>query len=146
MIDTNEEITPPENFICPISFDLMTDPLISIYGHRYQREAILGWLGQGNSTCPLTRKPLTLRMLVKDCRLQLVINGWMRQNGLAVQYNTEREDRERVVGLGCILTPSKPELQTFLSTLRQARSESQRRPHRFLHRRQSRTPSASISA
>jgi hypothetical protein len=137
MIDSATKVTPPEHFICPISFDLMTDPLISIYGHHYQREAILGWLSQGNSTCPLTRNALSLGMLVSDSRLQLTIDGWMLQNGLATQYNNteEREGRERVLALGCILAPSKRQLHT--SVVRQ------NRPHRFFHRRPRRTPSAS---
>jgi hypothetical protein len=140
MIDSTTEVTPPEHFVCPISFDLMTDPLVSIYGHHYQREAILGWLSQGNSTCPLTRNTLSLGMLVSDSRLQLTIASWMLQNGLAAQHNNteEREAPERVLGLGCILAPSKRQLRT--SVIRQTGSE---RPHRFFYRRQRRTPSAS---
>jgi hypothetical protein len=146
MIDdsTSTEVETPENFICPISFDLMTDPLISIYGHHYQREAILGWLSQGNKTCPMTRNPLSLGMLVSDSRLQFNIKKWMLQNGLAVQHNTEREAPERVVGLGCILAPSKRQLRTWVE--RETGSEVQRRPHRFLFRRQRRTQSASTFA
>jgi hypothetical protein len=143
MIESTKEVTPPENFICPISFDLMTDPLISMYGHHYQREAILGWLGQGNSTCPLTREPLTLGMLVSDGRLKLNIKGWMLENGLTAQHTTEREEvSDRVLGLGCMLAPSKRR-RTFIITLGQAVSEPQRKPHRFLHRLRRRTPSAS---
>ena len=108
--DSTTEVTYPENFICPISFDLMTDPLVSIYGHHYQREAILGWLSQGNKPCPMTRNPLSLGMLVSDSRLQFNIKKWMLQNGLAVQPRNEHEDSEtrRVVGLGCsILAPNE---------------------------------------
>ena len=146
MIDdsTTTEVTHPENFICPISFDLMTDPLVSIYGHHYQKEAIIGWLSEGNCTCPLTRKPLTLRMLVSDSRLKSNIKGWMLQNGLAVQHYNEHEDPDRVVGLGCILAPSKQ--QPLKSTIRQTGFESRRRPFRFLFRRQKRTTSASVFA
>ena len=135
MIDsTTEVITHPENFICPISFDLMTDPLVSVYGHHYQKEAILGWLSEGNCTCPLTRKPLTLGMLVTDSRLKSNIKGWMLQNGLAVQHHNEHEDPGRVVGLGCILAPSKQQVSKPI--IRRTGSEPRRRPFRFLFRRQ----------
>ena len=129
MIDSTTEVTHPQNFICPISFDLMTDPLVSIYGHHYQKEAILGWLNQGNSTCPLTREPLTMAMLVSDGHLQSNIERWMLQNGLTVQPRNEYEDPEtmRVVGLGCsIFAPSEQQLR---------KHRSWRRPFRFLCRR-----------
>ena len=139
--DSTAEVTHPENFVCPISFDLMTDPLVSIYGHHYQRAAILGWLKEGNCTCPLTRKPLTLGMLVSDSRLQSMIKGWMLQNGLVVQHHNQHEDPDRVVGLGCILAPSKQQPLRDV-TMMQTGNESQRRPFRFLFRRQKRTTSA----
>jgi hypothetical protein len=143
MINSTTEVTPPQHFICPISCDLMTDPLVSIYGHHYQREAILGWLSEGNDTCPLTRNPLLMRMLVSDGRLQSDINKWMLENGLAVRHKTEpKEDpARRVVGLGCIFTPSKRQLRTLI--MMKTESQSQRRAHRFLHPRQRRIPSAS---
>ena len=46
MIDSTTEATYPENFDCPISFDLMTDPLVSIYGHHYQPERGYYWLAK----------------------------------------------------------------------------------------------------
>ena len=146
MISSTTESTYeyPEEFICPISFDLMTQPLVSIYGHHYQKAAILGWLSEGHRTCPLTRKPLTLRMLVSDSRLQSMIKGWMLQNGLTVQHYNEHEDPDRVVGLGCILAPGKEQLRH--SIMRQTGFESRRRPFRFLFRRQKRTTSASVFA
>ena len=118
MIDSTTEVTSPEKFLCPISFDLMTDPLVSIYGHHYQKEAIIDWLNQGNSTCPLTREPLTMEMLYSDSRLQSNIERWMLENGVAVQHQNEYEDPEtrRVVGLGCsILAPSKQQFRTHRS-------------------------------
>ena len=116
MIDSTTEVTHPENFICPLSLDLMTDPLVSICGHHCQKEAVLGWLNQGNSTCPLTRELLTLGMLFSDRSLQSNIKEWMLQNGLAVRHNNEHEDAERrVVGLGCVLAPSKQQLSTHRS-------------------------------
>jgi hypothetical protein len=138
MIYSTTEVTPPESFTCPISFDLMTDPLVSIYGHHFQKAAILGWLVEGNCTCPLTRKPLTLGMLVSDSRLQSNIKGWMLQNGMAVQHHNEHEDPDRVVGLGCcILAPRKQKLRE--SIIRQTGSESRRRPFQFTFRRRKKT-------
>jgi hypothetical protein len=80
--DSSTEINPPEEYICPINGELMTDPLVSIHGHHYQSDGILEWLSKGNNTCPLTRKPLSLRMLISDKVLRGKIHQWLKQNGL----------------------------------------------------------------
>ena len=116
MIDSTTEVTSPEKFLCPISFDLMTDPLVSICGHHCQKETVLGWLNQGISTRPLARELLTLGTLFSDRSVQWKVEEWMLQNGLAVQHDNEHEDAERrVVGSGCVLAPSKQQLSTHRS-------------------------------
>ena len=52
-----------ESLLCPISQELLTDPVSSPYGHCYQREAIEAWLDKHN-TCPFTGKPLEKSQLV----------------------------------------------------------------------------------
>lgn len=44
----------PASFYCPISMDLMTDPVMVDTGHTYDRSCIERWLQQGNRTCPVT--------------------------------------------------------------------------------------------
>ena len=44
---------------CPITHDLFEDPVIDPNGNSYSRAAILKWLRSGNTTSPITRKPLT---------------------------------------------------------------------------------------
>lgn len=43
----------PATFICPITQEIMRDPVICSDGHSYEREAILRWLSQHN-TSPMT--------------------------------------------------------------------------------------------
>ena len=52
-----------ESLLCPISQELLTDPVMTPYGHCYQREHIEKWL-ENHSTCPLTLKPLTKSQLI----------------------------------------------------------------------------------
>jgi hypothetical protein len=47
----------PQHSSCPISCDLLTDPLRT-YGHHTIEEAILGWLSEGMIHAPLTRNLL----------------------------------------------------------------------------------------
>ena len=47
----------PEEFLCPITFDLMTDPVIAADGHTYERRAIEAWFSRAR-TSPVTNEPL----------------------------------------------------------------------------------------
>lgn len=49
--------------LCPISQELMTDPVMTPYGHCFQREHIEAWL-LTNNTCPLTNNSLSKSQLV----------------------------------------------------------------------------------
>ena len=48
---------------------------MSVHGFNYEREAILEWL-QKHSTCPLSRKELSITMLVSNCALREKISAW----------------------------------------------------------------------
>ena len=47
----------PNEFYCPITGDLMKDPVSEPEGHTYERDAIMKWLSK-NKTSPMTRKAL----------------------------------------------------------------------------------------
>jgi hypothetical protein len=75
---------PPEEFICPLTKELMQDPVVSRYGYHFERKAIVQWLsvdGGGNSYCPLTGNPLRISNLVSDKTLQWKIQYWAKKNG-----------------------------------------------------------------
>ena len=57
---------------CPISLEVMRDPVIAADGHSYEREAITRWLG-AHRTSPLTGRPLANTSLVPNHRLRSVI-------------------------------------------------------------------------
>ena len=47
-----------DEYQCPISFELMTDPVIAEDGHSYERSAIEDWFGRGSLTSPKTGEPI----------------------------------------------------------------------------------------
>ncbi len=53
----NHLLEDKENFCCPISMELMNDPVLTSVGRSYQRAAIEEWLNV-NATDPLTRESL----------------------------------------------------------------------------------------
>jgi Mg-chelatase subunit ChlD len=62
-----------QNFLCPITQEVMTDPVIGSDGITYERAAIEAWFAAGHSTSPLTRAPMTSRSLVPNIALRAMI-------------------------------------------------------------------------
>lgn len=59
-------------FVCPITQEIMKDPVIDHEGNSYERVAIEKWL-EKNSTSPVTRNPLTRAQLVPNRALKDLI-------------------------------------------------------------------------
>ena len=55
--DTDEEI--PEEFICPITQDVMRNPVLCSDGYIYEKAAIEEWLISRRKTSPMTNLPMT---------------------------------------------------------------------------------------
>ena len=55
------------SLLCPITQQLMTDPVFTMDGHTYERSAIEAWL-KTNDTSPATGKPLPSKKLVDNVR------------------------------------------------------------------------------
>jgi hypothetical protein len=81
----------PNEFICPITLEIMKRPMASRHGHSFERDAILQWIQSGNGYCPLTRSVLTLKDIVPYHSLKLKINQWILQNNIETkQHRTTR--------------------------------------------------------
>ena len=66
---------PPAAFICPISKDLMEDPVVDSVGKSYDRTSIQAWINTGHLTDPETRMPITTA-LISNWSLKTQINEW----------------------------------------------------------------------
>jgi hypothetical protein len=65
----------PDSFICPLTLQVMTDPVICADGHNYEREAIESWLERSNSS-PLTGEELVHKSLMPNCTLRALIENY----------------------------------------------------------------------
>lgn len=81
----------PEKFICPISLEIMNDPVMNKCGQNYERASILQWLHRGNENCPLTRQPLSPSQLFPNNALKNNIQMWKRMNGMHAEKNIDEE-------------------------------------------------------
>ena len=74
--------TVPDGFLCPITGEIMKDPVIDNEGISYEREAIEEWLRRGNTTSPITRQPLQLCDLRPNVDLRKSIEDWQKNRNL----------------------------------------------------------------
>lgn len=58
----------PESFYCPITSEIMSDPVITPNGHTFERVAIEHWVS-ANGTNPVSRDPLHLNKLRRNNNL-----------------------------------------------------------------------------
>lgn len=65
----------PAPFICPISNEVMTDPVVDPEGNTFERAAIERWL-RTNPTSPITRRPLSSSDLAPNRSLRDAIEAW----------------------------------------------------------------------
>lgn len=88
MMEAGEtELTIPSHFRCPISLDLMKDPVTLSTGITYDRESIETWIEAGNSTCPITNRVLTSDEPIPNHAIRKMIQDWCVQNQ---SYGIER--------------------------------------------------------
>ncbi|KAG6762150.1 hypothetical protein POTOM_032637 [Populus tomentosa] len=72
----------PDDFRCPISLELMKDPVIVSTGQTYERYCIEKWLEAGHDTCPKTLQKLTSAALTPNYVLRSLIAQWCEANGI----------------------------------------------------------------
>ncbi|KAK7391558.1 hypothetical protein VNO78_19974 [Psophocarpus tetragonolobus] len=86
---------PPKDFVCPITGQIFCDPVTLETGQTYERKAIQEWLRTGNTTCPITRQPLSANTLPKtNYVLKRLITSWKEQNPeLAQEFSNANTPR-----------------------------------------------------
>ena len=77
-----EEIDVPAHFLCPISMQLMRDPVTLSTGITYDRDNIERWLFScKNNTCPVTKQVLCdTELLIPNHTLRRLIQAWCTLN------------------------------------------------------------------
>tara|TARA_Y100000590_G_scaffold435894_1_gene555875 strand:- start:626 stop:1696 length:1071 start_codon:yes stop_codon:yes gene_type:complete len=78
LISQKKSIGPPEHFNCPISTDVMEEPVIAMDGHTYDRASIELWF-QNHNTSPMTREIISTN-LIPNFNLKSQIDEWYNNN------------------------------------------------------------------
>ncbi|XP_061365379.1 U-box domain-containing protein 19-like [Gastrolobium bilobum] len=79
----------PEDFRCPISLELMTDPVTVSTGQTYNRASIQKWLKAGNMICPKTLEKLTTTELLPNTMLKKLIQQFCSDNNISITKSSD---------------------------------------------------------
>lgn len=95
----------PPSFRCPISLEVMKDPVTLSTGHTYDRANIEKWLKAGNKTCPVTMMPLQDASLIPNVIVQRLIQAWCADNGWKRSFKGENIMPSKSVDIrDCVLS------------------------------------------
>ncbi|PIA57254.1 hypothetical protein AQUCO_00600175v1 [Aquilegia coerulea] len=140
---------PPKDFVCPITGQLLTDPVTLETGQTYERKAIQEWLKRGNTTCPNTRQPLSANALPKtNYVLKRLITSWKDQYpDIAQEFSysdtprvsiSSTSSRDPQVESSPSMTYSRPIRETVDQCIK-------KKNNRYLHAAVSTSPTSVIS-
>ncbi|RVW52878.1 U-box domain-containing protein 19 [Vitis vinifera] len=103
----------PEDFRCPISLELMTDPVTVSTGQTYDRSSIQKWLRAGNIICPKTGEKLINKELVPNSALRKLIQQFCEDHGVSLaKTETQNSNAARTIAVN---SPAAAEATRFLS-------------------------------
>jgi len=77
----------PNEWFCPITIQLMINPVIGSDGHTYEKEAIEKWLSNNNSS-PITNAPMFISQLIPNIALRNTIQEFTALNKNTIQEFT----------------------------------------------------------
>ncbi|WVY91455.1 hypothetical protein V8G54_036969 [Vigna mungo] len=95
---SSQSMTPnvPDEFRCPITLDLMRDPVIVSSGHTYDRTSIGQWINSGHHTCPKSGQRLIHTALIPNYALKSLVQQWCYDNNVPVnEPSTEGNNHKK---------------------------------------------------
>ncbi|XP_031276728.1 U-box domain-containing protein 8 [Pistacia vera] len=114
----------PDDFKCPISLEIMSDPVILSSGHTFDRVSIQRWLDSGHRTCPITKLPLPDQpSLIPNHALRSLISNFTHTPLPKSQSNYANPNPHTLIS---ILTSKSSPLHSKLDSLSQLAELSKR--------------------
>lgn len=71
----------PNEFFCPITMELMSDPVIAVDGFSYERKAIESWMTK-KQVSPMTNQPLKNKDVLPNRQLKKLIDDYTAKHGM----------------------------------------------------------------
>lgn len=76
IIPENDDATVLEEFYCPITHEIMINPVVAADGYSYEHSAIKEWFDNGNNTSPMTNEVLDHHILIPNRILLFLIQKY----------------------------------------------------------------------
>lgn len=83
---------PPQSFICPLTMEIMFDPVLDNEGNSFERTALLDWL-KDSHVSPISGQPLFESRLIPNTALRQIIHDVMGSEW--VNGKTEEQARRQ---------------------------------------------------
>uniref|UniRef100_A0A6N2KKS6 RING-type E3 ubiquitin transferase n=2 Tax=Salix viminalis TaxID=40686 RepID=A0A6N2KKS6_SALVM len=116
------DVNVPADFRCPISLDLMRDPVVVATGQTYDRESISLWIESGHNTCPKTGQTLVHNNLIPNRALKNLIAMWCREQRILFETTEGNKRTNRVIKNKAALEADKMTVSFLVNKMSASRS------------------------
>lgn len=115
------------DYICPLSLEMMTDPVIVSSGVTYERVYIRHWLDLGLTVCPKTRQTLVHLNLIPNYTSKALIANWCEKNNVKLPDPMKSVNGQNMVNLRDIVKlDADSKVKRLVEDLKNKSSESLR--------------------
>ncbi|XP_047316826.1 U-box domain-containing protein 2 [Impatiens glandulifera] len=114
-----EQSSIPSDFCCPLSLDLMIDPVIVASGQTYERSYFQRWIDLGLEVCPKTRQALSNTRLIPNYNVKALIANWC-------EINNVKLDQDHLKSLNSNLSGVEVQIKNHIENLQSNSIEIQR--------------------
>lgn len=125
------DVNFPADFRCPISLDLMRDPVVVSTGQTYDRPSINLWIESGHNTCPKTGQTLSHTNLIPNRALKNLIAMWCREQKIPFEVTEQNEKVNGVIHNKTALEATKMTVSFLVNKL--TASQSVETANRVVH-------------
>lgn len=119
-LEKSKSLLIPHEFLCPISLEIMADPVIIATGQTYERDSIQKWLNSGHRTCPKTGQKLNHTTVAPNFALRNLIQQWCEKNNYDLPKKEVCDDPD------IASSPLAEEVSSMIQTLYSSQVEMQR--------------------
>ncbi|KAE8704228.1 U-box domain-containing protein 15 [Hibiscus syriacus] len=116
----SQSLVIPHEFLCPITLEIMRDPVIVASGQTFERESIQKWFDSNHRTCPKTRQTLAHLSVAPNYALKSLITQWCEKNNIHLPEKEDHPSSKR------FLVDHKDEMACLVNELSSSQLEVQR--------------------
>mmetsp|Transcript_45561 Transcript_45561/g.53348 ORF Transcript_45561/g.53348 Transcript_45561/m.53348 type:complete len:344 (-) Transcript_45561:300-1331(-) len=85
-----ESISPSRELVCPITQELLRDPVVAEDGHTYERTSMLRWFSMGRSRSPVTNSLMEKKALFPNLACQTMAQAHREKLGVELVKRASR--------------------------------------------------------